>query len=57
MIRSFLENGLIQKTKNGRLHNISFKHDAQTHTGEYGNKYKPDLRLDQFVDLVTRQFK
>lgn len=57
VIRFFLENGLIQKTKNGRLYNISFKHDAQTCAGEYGNQYKPDLKLDQFVDLSTGQFK
>lgn len=57
VIRFFLENGLIPKTKSGRLHNISFKHNAQTRAGEYGDKYKSDLKLDKFVDLATGQFK
>ena len=57
VIRFFLENGLIRKTKSGKLYNISFKHDEQTYAGEYGEKYKSSLKLDRFVDLETGIFK
>ena len=57
VIRFFLENGLIRKTKSGKLHNISFKHDKQTYAGEYGEKYKSNLTLDRFVNLETGLFK
>lgn len=52
----FLENNLIQKTKDGKLVNIGFKLDDQTRAGEYGERFKPRLTLDQFVDLHTGQW-
>ena len=48
-----LENDLIQKTKKGRLYNISFKYNRQTRAGEYGSNYEGTIKLDQFVDLET----
>ena len=30
-----LENGLIRKTKTGKLYNISFKYDSETYAGKY----------------------
>ena len=36
-----IENGLIRKTKTGRLFNIAFKYDDQTRAGEYGAASKP----------------
>lgn len=45
--------GLIQRTKTGRLYNISFKFDNQTRAGEYGADFEGKIKLDQFVDLKT----
>lgn len=53
VIKYFLENDLIRKTKKGRLYNISFKHDTQTLAGEYGENYHSDIKLADFVDLET----
>ena len=30
-----LNNGLIKKTKSGKLYSISFKYDSQTYAGKY----------------------
>ena len=57
VIQFFLENGLIQRTKTGRLYNISFKYDDQTQAGQYGKHYYPEIKLDQFIDLATVEWK
>ena len=41
VIKFMLDNGLIQKTKTGKLYNISFKFDDQTRAGEY-SKFRRD---------------
>lgn len=56
VISYFLENNLIQKTKTGRLYNISFKLDTQTLAGEYGNDFRPQIKLSDFIDLDTGQW-
>lgn len=56
VIEYFMDNDLIEKTKTGRLHNISFKYDRQTRAGEYGDSFHSDIRLEQFVDLNTGEF-
>ncbi len=56
-IQFFLDNDLIQKTKTGRLYNISFKYDDQTRAGEYGDAFRGKITLDQFLDLNTRAWK
>lgn len=56
IIRFLLENGLIRRTKMGKLYNISFKFDHQTKMGEYGADFNGKIKLDQFVDLQTGQF-
>lgn len=56
VIRFFIENGLIRKTKAGKLYNISFKYDAQTDAGQYGENFVAEIKLDQFVDLATGKF-
>ncbi len=56
VIGYFMDNDLIEKTKTGRLHNISFKYDRQTRAGEYGDSFHSDIRLEQFVDLNTGEF-
>jgi len=52
----FINNGLIRKTKTGKLYNIGFKFDDQTRAGEYGGDFKAELKLDRFVDLNTGEF-
>lgn len=56
VINFFLENNLIPKTKSGRLYNISFKTDKQTHNGEYGENFHSDITLDKFVNLETGEW-
>ena len=53
VIRFFLENNLIRRTKAGSLYNISFKHDVDTINGKYGNEFESDITLDKFLDLKT----
>lgn len=53
IISYFIENNLIRKTKSGRFYNISFKLNAQTSAGEYGDKFHSDIKLSQFIDLDT----
>ena len=52
-ITFFLDNGLIRKTKAGKLYNISFKLDDQTRNGEYGADFESEIKLSNFVDLET----
>ena len=56
ILQMFYQKKLIQKTKSGRLYNISFKFDAQTHTGEYGTGFEGIIKLAQFVDLNTGEW-
>ena len=51
-----LDNNLIKKTKNGRLHNISFKFDEQTYTGQYGTDFNGLIKLAYFLDLDTGEW-
>lgn len=53
IISYFIENNLIQRTKSGRLYNISFKLNTQTSAGEYGNEFKSEIKLSKFIDLDT----
>ena len=49
-----LENGLIRKTKTGKLYNISFKFDTETYAGKYkGSGFSGKIKLADFVDLET----
>lgn len=56
IISFFLENNLIQKTKSGKFYNISFKLDAQTANKEYGEEFKANIKLDQFLNLQTGEW-
>lgn len=56
VIKYFIENDLIRKTKTGKLYNISFKLDDQTRAGEYGADYHSEIKLEQFVNLNTGEF-
>lgn len=53
VITFMLNNELIQRTKTGKLYNISFKFDDQTRSGDYGSNFTGTIRLDQFIDLKT----
>lgn len=57
IINFFLENNLIQRTKTGKLYNISFKLNEQTRAGEYGDDFKAEIKLDQFINLETGEWK
>ena len=56
VIRFMMDNELIQKTKTGRLYNISFKFDDQTRAGKYGADFKGVIKLAQFIDLNTGEW-
>lgn len=51
-----MDNDLIQRTKAGKLYNISFKLDVQTRAGERGPGFQAQIRLNDFVDLETGDF-
>lgn len=53
VIEFMINNGLIRKTKTGKLYNISFKFDSQTRAHEYGADFEGAIKLDAFVDLNT----
>lgn len=56
VIQFMMDNNLIRKTKAGKLYNISFKYDNQTRAGEYGTDFMGEIKLEQFVDLLTGEF-
>lgn len=56
VIQFMLDNNLIKKTKNGRLHNISFKFNEQTYTGQYGTDFNGLIKLADFLDLDTGEW-
>lgn len=56
VIEFLKENDLIQKTKAGKLYNLSFKLDDQTRAGEYGSDFEGKIRLAQFIDLKTGEW-
>lgn len=56
VISYFMENNLIQRTKSGKLYNISFKLDNQTRAGEYGSEFKSDIKLEKFINLETGEW-
>lgn len=51
-----LSHDLVQRTKTGRLYNISFKFDEQTRAGEYSDGFHAKICLADFVDLDTGEF-
>lgn len=51
-----MQNNLIRKTKLGKYYNISFKLNTQTQAGEYGNNYKSDVKLSNFINLETGEW-
>lgn len=55
-INYFIENGLIRKTKAGKLYNISFKFDRQTLDGQYGSDFHSEIKLANFVNLETGEW-
>ncbi len=57
VIQFFLDNNLIRRTKSGKLYNIGFKYDDQTLAGEYGDDFVAEIKLDQFLDLETGEWK
>ena len=56
IISFFLDNNLIRRTKTGKLYNISFKLDDQTRAGQYGDDFKSEIKLSNYIDLETGEF-
>ena len=56
IIKFMMKKNLIAKTKTGRYYNISYKLEDQTQRGEYGDKFVPILKLENFIDLNTGKF-
>lgn len=56
VITFMLDNGLVRKTKSGKLFNMPFKLDKQTRAGEYGLDFEARIKLEDFVDLETGEF-
>lgn len=57
VIKFMIENNLIQKTKKGNYFNISFKLNEQTENGEYGKNFEGKIKLNDFIDLKTGNWK
>lgn len=53
VISFMMANNLIQKNRDGKYYNISFKYDAQTRAGDYSTNFKGQIKLEQFIDLQT----
>ena len=53
LARFMVDNDLIQKTQSGKLYNIAFKYDRQTYSNEYGDDFKAQIKLADFIDLNT----
>ncbi|MFC7784246.1 hypothetical protein ACFQWC_07065 [Rossellomorea sp. GCM10028870] len=53
LVEYLIENNLIQKTKTGKLYNISFKYDTQTRNNEYGDNFVAQIKLADLVNLAT----
>lgn len=56
ILKYFLDNNLIRKTKTGKFYNISFKLDNQTRNEEYGADFKSDIKLENFLNLSTGEW-
>lgn len=56
VLKFFIDNNLIRRTKTGKLYNISFKYDSQTHDGQYGAEFESNIKLANFVDPETGEF-
>ena len=56
IIKFMMKKNLIAKTKTGTYYNISYKLEDQTQRGEYGDKFVPILKLEDFIDLNTGKF-
>lgn len=52
----FIKNNMIQRTKTGRLYNISFKLDNQTRAMEYGEQFHSNIKLSNFINLDTEEW-
>ena len=56
VIQFMLDNDLIKRTKVGKLYNISFKYNSQTLANKYGEDFKGELKLENFIDLFTGEW-
>ena len=57
VIQFFLDHDFIKRTKAGKLFDISFKYNRQTRNGEYDEDFHAEIKLSQFIDLETGEWK
>ena len=56
VINFMIENNLIRKTSAGKMYNMSFKLNSQTRAHEYGEDFKAEIKLEDFIDLYTGEW-
>ncbi len=52
----FINNNMINRTKSGRLYNLSFKLDSQTRAKEYGEDFNSNIKLSNYINLDTEEW-
>ena len=57
VIRFLLDNDLIRKTAENKYYNVAFKYDDQTLAEEYGAEFIAKIKLDNFINLETGEWK
>lgn len=57
IIQFFIDNNLIRKTKAGKYYNIPFKYNSQTRANQYGDDFKAEIKLENFMNLETGEWK
>lgn len=53
LAKFLVDEGLVQKTKTGKLYNIAFKYDEQTRNDEYAGEFKSKISLQDLMNLNT----
>ncbi len=53
LAKFLVDEGLVPKTKTGKLYNIAFKYDDQTLNDEYAEKFKSKISLQDLMNLNT----
>mgnify|MGYP001742377701 FL=1 len=56
VLRYMIDTNKVQKTKSGRLYNISYKFNAQSQASLTGDKFVALIKLEDYVDLHTGKF-
>lgn len=57
VIQFFLNHNLIRRTRAEKLYDISFKYDYQSWNSECGENFHAEIKLSDFIDLETEEWK